>query len=191
MRSTKFIAAALTLLAVLFSARIESAALSVQESVLRLHVVGASNSDSDQTLKLKARDAVLAYLEPKLKSCRSQREAMDAVAPILEDIAAIAAEASGQTAEAYLSREDFPLREYDGFSLPAGEYCALRINLGRAEGRNWWCVVFPPLCAALAEEDEDAFALFNDGETALISGSGRVIKFKIVELARAFLSRAG
>ena len=73
------------------------------------------------------------------------------------------------------------MREYEGFALPAGEYSSLRIELDGGAGRNWWCVVFPPLCAALAEEDGDAFELLEDDEKALITGSGRVIKFRILE----------
>ena len=109
----------------------------------------------------------------------------------LNAIAEAAANASGQRASVSLAREDFTAREYEGFALPAGEYLSLRIELEGGAGRNWWCVVFPPLCTALAGEDEDAFALFDEEETELITGSGRVIKFRLLELLEKFIDRAG
>ena len=189
MRSVRITALILSAAAVLFAARTESAAAAVAESVLRLHVVGASDSQEDQALKLRARDAVLEYLAPLLESCKSREEAEQKILPLLRDIAEVAARASGQAAVAGRAGEECPEREYDGFALPAGDYRALRIRLGEAQGKNWWCVVFPPLCAALASDDPDAFALFDGGETALISGAGRELRFRVVEWTRSLLAR--
>jgi len=175
----KLLAFILTLAAVLSTVRVETTAAALPEKLLRMHVLAASDSEADQALKLRARDAVMAYLVPLLTDCQSRREAERIAAENLSAIAQIAADASGQRAAAGLVRENFTLREYEGFALPAGEYSALRIELDGGAGRNWWCVVFPPLCTALA--DEDAFDLLEEDEKALITGSGRIIKFRILE----------
>ena len=177
----KLLAFILTLAGVLSTVSMETTAAALPEKLLRLHVLAASDSEADQTLKLRARDEVMAYLTPLLSECKSRSEAERITAGNLPAIAQIAADASGQRAAVCLVREGFGLREYEGFALPAGEYSSLRIELDGGAGRNWWCVVFPPLCAALAEEDGDAFELLEDDEKALITGSGRVIKFRILE----------
>ena len=177
----KLLAFILTLAAVLSTVQLDGAATGVQEKVLRLHVLAASDSETDQQLKLAARDAVLEFITPLLEACGSREEAVLIAEENLPMLARLAADASGQRATAYISRGDFPSREYGGFSLPAGEYTALRIELENGAGQNWWCVVFPPLCTALAEEDEDTFALFDEDETRLISGSGKIIKFRITQ----------
>ena len=177
----KLLAFILTLAAVLSTMRMETTAAGLPEKLLRLHVLAASDSEADQSLKLRARDAVMDYLTPLLAECQSRREAERITAENLPAIAQIAADASGQTASAGLVRECFGLREYDGFALPAGDYSSLRIELDGGAGRNWWCVVFPPLCAALTGEDENAFELLEEDEKALITGSGRIIKFRLLE----------
>lgn len=146
--------------------------------LVRLHVIANSDTASDQAAKLAMRDEVLALLTPVLAGCRTQEEAVDAIARHLPDIEAL----GGVTAS--LGREYYPTREYDTFSLPAGEYVSLRVTMGEGAGRNWWCVVFPPLCTeALTEETEDAFLpLGKDGEALVTqSDEGYVIKFHIVE----------
>lgn len=177
----KLLAFILTLAAVLSTVRLETTAAGLPDKVLRLHVLAASDSETDQALKLRARDAVMAYLTPLLADCGSRSEAERITEANLQAIAQIAADAAGQRAAVSLARESFTAREYDGFALPAGQYAALRIELEGGGGQNWWCVVFPPLCAALYEEDEDAFTLFDEDEKALITGSGRKIKFRLLE----------
>ena len=177
----KLLAFILTLAAVLSTLRLETTAAALPEKLLRLHVLAASDSENDQALKLRARDAVMEYLTPLLDDCRSREEAERIAAEMLPALAQIAANAAGQRVSVALVREKFDMREYGGFALPAGEYSALRIELENGAGANWWCVVFPPLCAAVAEDDEDAFEIFDDDEKALITGSGRVIKFRLLE----------
>lgn len=149
----------------------------LSENLVRLHVVANSDSEADQAAKLRMRDEVLALLSPLLESCGTLAEAMaviDAHRPELEALGAVTVE---------LGLEYYPTRHYETFSLPAGEYVSLRVNMGAAEGRNWWCVVFPPLCTeALADEAEDAFALLDEDEKALLSGEeGYIIRFRVVE----------
>ncbi len=177
----KLLAFILSITAVLSLVRLEATADGLAENLLRLHVLAASDSEDDQSRKLLARDAVLDYLTPLLEGCGSLAEAREIAEAGLQTIAQAAADASGQTTAVSLSRESYPRRDYGGVALPAGSYLSLRIELESGAGRNWWCVVFPPLCAALSEDEEAAFALFDEEEAELISGSGREIKFRILE----------
>ena len=133
----------------------------LRENLLRLHVVGASNSEEDQAVKLQVKDAVLGSLEEGLRDMTDPREAWDYVARMLPQVEAVAnrtlaAAGFSETVQVSLTEEAFPTREYDTFSLPAGVYKALRVVIGEGEGRNWWCVVFPQLCGAEGEFVETA-----------------------------------
>ena len=87
---------------------------------------------------------------------------------------------------AQLERAEFPLKEYEGFSLPAGEYMALRVVIGKGEGRNWWCVVYPPLCTAAATDISQTaiVAGLTEDDVGLITeeDTGYVLKFRSLEL---------
>lgn len=127
------------------------------DGLLRLHVVGASDSEADQTVKLQVRDAVLASLEEGLRDLTDPEEALGYVKQMLPKVEAAANEALAaagfsDTVSVSLQEEAFPTRDYDTFSLPAGVYKALRIVIGEGEGRNWWCVVFPQLCVGGSSE---------------------------------------
>ncbi|MBQ7098260.1 MAG: stage II sporulation protein R [Oscillospiraceae bacterium] len=129
----------------------------LQEALLRLHVVGASDSREDQAVKLRVRDAVLASLEEGLRDMTDPQAAYEYVARMLPQVEgaanrALAAAGFSETVEVSLTEEAFPTREYDTFSLPAGVYKALRVVIGEGEGKNWWCVVFPQLCMGTEEE---------------------------------------
>lgn len=142
----------------------EQTALS--EKVVRLHVLANSDSEEDQALKLRVRDRVLAETETLLEASADRKDAeqrLTAALPELEQLAAVEIAECGYDypVSVRLEETSFPTRTYDGFTLPAGEYLALRVLIGAAEGQNWWCVVFPPLCAAASE---------NVAETALAAG---------------------
>lgn len=146
---------ALVTLAVVFvwAGRLAADSNSLKNELIRLHVVGASDSLEDQEVKLKVRDAVLASLEEGLADVTDVDAAVDYVGRMLPKVASAAnrclAEAGfADTVQVSLTEEAFPTREYDTFSLPAGVYQALRVVIGEGEGRNWWCVVFPQLCGA-------------------------------------------
>ncbi len=161
------------------------------DRVVRLHVLANSDSEEDQALKLTVRDRILEVAEPVLEVSADQEEAraaLEAALPQLEQTAeeTIAAAGYDYAVTASLEETEFPTREYDGFSLPAGEYLALRVVIGAGEGQNWWCVVFPPLCAA-ASEDVPAVAVaagLSEDQVSLITEAdqGYVLKFKAVEL---------
>ena len=125
----------------------------LREGLLRLHVVGASDSAEDQEVKLLVRDAVLASLEEGLHDLTDVDAAVDYVSRMLPRVEAaanrcLAAAGFSDTMAVSLTEEAFPTRDYDNFSLPAGVYRALRVVIGEGKGRNWWCVVFPKLCMA-------------------------------------------
>lgn len=171
-----------------------AAALQVQDGladkVVRLHVLANSDSEEDQALKLQVRDAVLAQAELLLDPAADRREAEGLLRGQLLEFETTAAEVIREAGYDYsvsveLTDAEFPTKRYDGFTLPAGEYLALRVLIGEAEGQNWWCVVFPPLCTAVST-DMSTTALaagFSEEEVSLITeeNSGYVLKFKVVE----------
>jgi len=172
-----------------------AAALRTQENladkVVRLHVLAHSDAPADQALKLQVRDVVLERATVLLEETTDRKEAEGLLRGELlelERLAAAEIRANGYdypvTAE--LAKTDFPTREYDGFTLPAGEYLALRIVIGEGSGQNWWCVVFPPLCAsASAGLPVSAMAAgLTEEEVGLITEETTeyVLKFKAVEL---------
>ena len=164
------------------------------EKVVRLHVLANSDSEEDQALKLQVRDAVLAQASYLLESCEDRDEAESLLRGQLLELERLALAVVREAGYAYpvkleLADTEFPTRDYEGFTLPAGEYLALRVLIGEAAGQNWWCVVFPPLCAA-ASTDVPAAALaagFDAEEVSLITeeSAGYVLKFKTVEFWQA------
>ncbi len=161
-----------------------AASTRVSSQLVRLHVIADSDDALEQEIKLDVRDAVLAYLEPRLESAGGSGEAGEIIAANLDGIAgAASAAAQGRSVSVTFGEEYYPTREYDTFSLPAGRYRSLRVTLGSGEGHNWWCVIFPPLCLTSAET-EAAFEQLDDSTVQLISdeGSGVVFKFRLLEL---------
>ena len=160
------------------------------DKVVRLHVLANSDSEEDQALKLKVRDVVLERATAILEQSADRREAESRLRGELLELGRIAAEEIAAEGYNYpvtveLENTDFPTKKYDGFTLPAGEYLALRVIIGEGQGQNWWCVVFPPLCTA-ASADVPASALaagFSEEEVNLITeeNQGYVLKFKAVE----------
>ena len=118
---------------------------------LRIHIRADSNEESAQTVKYLVRDKVVEYLTPIVASCESKQTAMKSVKTALTDIESVAKGVlveQGYTygASAKVATENFPTRVYGEYTLDAGEYTALIIELGSGKGDNWWCVVYPPLC---------------------------------------------
>ncbi len=131
-------------------------------SVIRLHVRAADDSDEEQALKLKVRDEILNCTTKLLEDCQEKGEAKSTLKnhlSALEDVGqkVVSAEGKNHTVSVNLTRETFEYREYDGFFLPEGEYDSLIVTIGSGEGQNWWCVVFPAACyMGAAELETDA-----------------------------------
>lgn len=166
----------------------------IYESVVRLHVLANSDSEEDQALKLKVRDAILAYVSPRVIDSASREEAIEILTGELEEIEKIATEVV--LAEGYeypvdvtLTLEEYPTRNYESMSFPSGKYVSLRVLLGEAEGQNWWCVLFPPLCLGAASEsaeNEEAFIAvgLNSDQYKIITESDEgkyYLRFKLLE----------
>ena len=160
------------------------------DKVVRLHILANSDSEADQTLKLQVRDAVLDRAEGILRAAPDRaaaeqrlRLALPELERLAEDTVRSAGYDYGVTVE--LTDTAFPTRAYDGFTLPAGEYLALRLVIGAGEGQNWWCVVFPPLCAQTTTDVAQTAMAAGLGEEdvgLITEQEGYVLKFKSVEL---------
>ena len=179
---------ALLLTAALGWLRAAGTAELLPENILRLHVVANSDSQEDQSLKLLVRDAVLEEADRWCAGAESLEEANREICTHLEGITQAAEETlreqgRGEEVRAWVTEEFFPTREYEGFTLPAGRYRALRVSIGRGEGHNWWCVVFPGLCLPAAGEEGEPLAQLPEGQRELVEHGGRYkVELKAVEL---------
>lgn len=137
----------------------------ITQTVFRLHILANSDSEEDQSLKLKVRDAVLEENSDIFEDCKSAEEAAAAAREHIDEIKSsaekvLAENGAGYGAECGIAKMRFDDRVYGDMTMPAGEYLALRVTLGDAEGKNWWCVMFPPLClpAVSGEAAEEVFS---------------------------------
>jgi stage II sporulation protein R len=166
----------------------------IYESVVRLHVLANSDSEDDQALKLRVRDEILSYISPRVIDCISREEAMGIISNEINEIEKIAQEVVVQEGYNYkievtLTLEEYPTRNYEAMSFPSGEYVSLRVLIGEAEGQNWWCVLFPPLCLNAATEksaNEEAFIAvgLNSEQYKIITETEETkyqLRFKILE----------
>ena len=176
----------------------------IYDTVVRLHVLANSDSEEDQALKLRVRDAVLEVTTPLVEGCGTQAEAIAAIEGGMEDIRAAAQRVIddvGRTDDVsvLLGEEEYPTRTYDSCCFPAGEYVSLLVCIGEAEGQNWWCVLFPPLCltaasasASDAEGNEEAFISvgLNRDQYGIITETQNTkykIRFKLLETVEGWL----
>ena len=179
-------------IALLCSSWAAAASERVSGSLVRLHVIADSDEAEEQAIKLRVRDAVLAYLEPKLEDAPTSAAAREIISGELDGIASAAESASeGRAVSVSLGEEYYPTRDYGTFALPAGRYESLRVTLGSGQGHNWWCVVFPPLCLGSVSETMQETALeagLTENQVSLMTGEdeGYVVKFKAVELLEQF-----
>ncbi|MGB7605015.1 MAG: stage II sporulation protein R [Lutisporaceae bacterium] len=175
----------------------------VADKLIRLHVVANSDSVEDQELKRKVRDEVIKQISPKFEGLKDISEVREVIASNLALIESIAKEVVQQDnkiygAKAVMGSFDFPTKIYGNLTLPAGSYQALKVVLGKGEGQNWWCVMFPPLCfidiahgvvpektmselkQSLTEEEYKLLTATKTNEDMPIK-----LKFKIVEIAKS------
>lgn len=161
----------------------EQVSAAVCADTLRLHILANSDTVEDQLLKLKVRDAVLQEMPDILAEAENKADAVAAVRTAqrrLQKTAedALRREGSGQTVAVRLEQAEFDARDYGSFRLPGGTYTALRIELGEAEGHNWFCVLYPELCIGSSEAEYE-----DDAENALVFG-GYEVRFALLDGAK-------
>lgn len=175
----------------------QSTSSDIANSVFRLHVIANSNSDDDQNLKYKVRDSLLNYMNNICSNCSSKEEAIKLVTEHQEEFKQVALDTIKNEGYSYdvkieIGNFEFPTKQYGDISLPAGYYDALKVEIGKAEGRNWWCVMFPSLCfvdissgIVPEESKEELQNNLSDEEYSLISNNSDntvKFKFKLLEL---------
>ena len=179
-------------LAALLGVWLDGAQAALSDRVIRLHVLANSDSEADQALKLRVRDAVLAEAEELFVPGAGRAETEELLRAHLYDLAAAGVEVVGEAGYSYPVTASlvhdywFPTKTYTDFALPAGAYTALRIEIGAGGGQNWWCVVFPPLCTTAACDFQETAVSGGLGEEDLSliteEDGGYVLRFRAVEL---------
>lgn len=164
--------------------------------VIRFHVLANSDSKEDQEIKLKVRDGVVAFVQQKLKTAQSKEEAEEIIQKNLSKIKREAnkilkEEQYESRAIAKLTKEEFPVKVYGDTIFPAGEYETLQVEIGKAKGHNWWCVMYPSLClvdesvAVVPEESKEKLKdslTKEEYETITQEKPAVKYRFKIVEI---------
>lgn len=173
-------------------------------NIFRLHIIANSDSSEDQLLKLKIRDFIINYMKIATKNANSKEEIINFCKNNLDELKNIAVQVIKENGYEYdvnieIGNFYFPTKDYANISLPAGNYDALRIKIGNATGKNWWCSLFPPLCfvdiSSGVLEDEDSKVLkenLNSEEYSLITNTSdeMKLKFKIIEIINEKLQKA-
>lgn len=156
----------------------------LSDKIIRLHVIAAGDSVSQQQLKMQVKEAVVDCLAPMIARAESVSEAAALIEKGRDDILTAAASAAeGENVELIFGRARYDSRYAEGYALPAGEYTSLRILIGEGAGQNWWGVIFPQLTASEAVEYSEEVSLLDSDELALIhSEEGWEVRFKILEL---------
>lgn len=167
-----------------FSSKCES----ISKKVLRLHIIANSNTYEDQNLKLKVRNEVIEKFSGSFSTYDNIEDVEKNIKYKIDEIKNIAQEViykNGFDYSVNVSLVDmfFNARDYNDVTLPAGVYKALRITIGEAKGRNWWCVMFPPMCLPAAEEKSELSVALSPKELDIVENKSKYkIKFKTVEL---------
>lgn len=157
----------------------------ISNKVFRLHILANSNSEEDQKLKLKVRNRLLKETESIYSSCNSVEDAIILTEDNLEFIEDTAQKVVAFYGYDYdvsveVTKSYFNTRKYSNFTLPAGEYNCLRINIGKAKGHNWWCVMYPTVCVSgCTDEFSD---ILTEDEMKMVTSNGYIIRFKAVEI---------
>ena len=152
----------------------------IYDTVVRLHVVANSDSEEDQALKLKVRDAIIEVTGRAVKACRTQAEAIAAIGAVMDEIESAAREVIEREGYGYevaveIGEEYYPTKTYESCAFPEGTYVSLRVLIGDAVGQNWWCCLFPPLCLSAATPEDE-----QDNEEAFISVGLTGEQYKVI-----------
>lgn len=176
---------------VLSFARFEVRCDELRENILRLHIIANSDSEADQSLKLAVRDEILKSSTDIFKDCRDISSACNIAEKQLDLIAdkansVIKQNGFNYTAVATVDDAYFETRQYDDFTLPAGTYKSLIVNLGEGKGKNWWCVVFPCVCVPTSDDAELSDSVSEGAAQTAQNPQKYIMKFKTAEIYEEF-----
>ena len=165
---------------------------SISDKVFRLHILANSDEEYDQELKLKVRDKILTLSKELYSSCESVEDAVEISQKNIDLIKettqkVISFYGYEYEASVYVAKEFFNTRKYESFSLPAGVYDSLKIEIGQGKGKNWWCVMFPSVC--LSGCTDDFKGTLTNEERKLIEEDKYIVKFKAVEIYEKIKNR--
>ena len=162
---------------------------SIRDEVLRLHILANSDSEKDQAVKLKVRDALLIEGKNLFLDCKSKEDALQQLSYNREHLEKLANQTLKENGMPYVAKikiqkDFFNTKSYDdSATLPAGEYMAVRVLLGEAKGHNWWCVMFPPMCLPAATDSTQLEEILSENEMNLVEKNPKFdIRFKIIEV---------
>ena len=175
---------------------------SIEQKLIRFHVIANSDSVEDQAVKLKVRDKVLQYITPKLKNSKSKEESEKIIRQHDKEIIKIAENTLKDNGYEYkvttrIGKENFPVKVYGNITLPQGEYDAYKIIIGSGQGKNWWCVMFPPLCfvditkgeVSYKENEKRMKQVLSDKEYNAVDNTRKKdeikIRFKLVDIIKS------
>ena len=174
----------LTIVLTAAAVRYQAVCTCVCGDTLRLHILANSDAVEDQLLKLRVRDAILEQVAAATQQAENKQQAVQALRAAMPDLQQTARQTlqragSNQQVQCRLEKIPFDARRYSGFWLPAGTYTALRIELGRAQGHNWFCVLYPALCVGSSE------AKYADAEENALVFGGYQVRFALLDTARS------
>lgn len=159
----------------------------ISDNVLRLHILANSDSEEDQALKLKVRDAILKSGESIFSGAENAKEAERKILAGSDELLKVAESVIKEEGYDYdvsfeITDDSFPTRTYGDITLPSGEYRAVRLVIGEGEGKNWWCIMFPALCLPGASETS-LDAVLSEDEIELVESNPEIdVRFKIAEV---------
>ena len=171
----------------------------IASNIIRFHVRAESDSKEDQWLKLQVKEAVLAYISPVLSKSQSVDESRQLLYNESENIRNVAAatlRSLGDESDVNVYFENcyFPMKTYGDMTFPPGEYEAFRVDIGEAQGKNWWCVLYPPLCFVDAvygevpeESKEELKGVLTEEEYRMVSGENVKFRFKYLKIFNRFI----
>ena len=171
----------------------------IASNIIRFHVRAESDSKEDQWLKLQVKEAVLAYISPVLSKSQSVDESRQLLYNESENIRNVAAatlRSLGDESDVNVYFENcyFPMKTYGDMTFPPGEYEAFRVDIGEAQGKNWWCVLYPPLCFVGAvygevpeESKEELKGVLTEEEYSMVSGENVKFRFKYLKIFNRFI----
>ena len=169
---------------------------SIRNKILRMHVIANSDSIEDQDLKLKVRDAVLLKGKEIFDGSITAEDAEEKIKPQIADLketalSVIKNEGFDYDVNITVQKDYFKTRTYDNaVTLPAGYYTAVKVIIGEGNGKNWWCVMFPPMCLPAANAECKIDDVLNSEETDIVTNGNKYkLKFKIVEIYEDFIKK--